>query len=75
MFGAFADRVLHYDAAAADQYGEVVVERERAGVPMTGFDAQIAAICRSPRAVLATRSTDDFTQLGLELINPWLTNA
>lgn len=37
VFGAFADRVLPFDAAAADHYA------------------------------------DDFTQLGLGLINPWIT--
>lgn len=75
VFGAFADRVLPFDAAAADQYGDVVVEREHAGAPITGFDAQVAAICRSHRTALATRNTDDFTRLGLELINPWVKNA
>lgn len=73
VFGAFADRVLPFDAAAADQYVGVVVERERAGTPIAGFDAQIAAICRSHGAALATRNKDDFSRLGLDLIDPWLT--
>lgn len=73
IFGAFEDRVLPFDAAAANQYADVVVERERAGAPIAGFDAQIAAICRSRRAVLATRNTADFSRLGLDLIDPWLT--
>lgn len=75
VFGAFADRVLPFDAAAADQYADVVVEREHAGAPIAGFDAQIAAICRSRRAALATRNTDDFSRLGLDLIDPWLTGT
>lgn len=72
VFGRFADRVLPFDAAAADQYGDIVVEREQAGAPISGFDAQIAAICRWRRATLATRNTDDFSRLGLDLIDPWL---
>lgn len=75
VFGAFADRVLPFDADAAGQYADVVIEREHAGAPIAGFDAQIAAICRSRRAALATRKTDDFGRLGLDLINPWLTGA
>lgn len=75
VFGAFADRILSFDAAAADQYADVVVEREHAGAPISGFDAQIAAICRSRRAALATRNTDDFSRLGLALIDPWLTGT
>ena len=72
VFASFADRVLPFDAAAAGHYADLVVEREHAGAPIAGFDAQIAAICRSRRSALATRNTDDFTQLDLELINPWL---
>lgn len=73
VFGAFADRILPFDAAAADQYGAVVVEREQVGAPIAGFDAQIAAICRSRRAALATRNIDDFSRLGLDLVDPWRT--
>lgn len=72
VFDAFADRVLPFDAAAAGHYADIVVEREHAGVPIAGFDAQIAAICRSHRVALVTRNTDDFEQLGLDLIDPWL---
>lgn len=75
VFVSFEDRVLPFDAAAAGHYADVVVEREHAGVPIAGFDAQIAAICRSRRSALATRNTDDFTQLNLELIDPWLTGT
>jgi predicted nucleic acid-binding protein len=40
-----------------------------------GFDAQIADICRSHRAAFATRNTDDFGGLGLDLTEPWLIGA
>jgi len=72
VFDIFADRILPFDAAAANQYANVVVEREHAGAPITGFDAQIAAICRSHGAALATRNTEVFSRLGLDLIDPWL---
>jgi toxin FitB len=49
----------------------VVTARERRGAPISGFDAQIAAICRHHAAVLATRSTGDFAHLDLDLVNPW----
>lgn len=72
VFGSFAGAVLTFDEAAARHYGDVVVERERAGIPISGFDAQIAATCRSNQAALATRNTSDFAHLGIELINPWI---
>lgn len=75
VFGAFADHVLSFDAAAASDYADVVVEREQAGTPIGGFDAQIAAICRVRGAALATRNTDDFGGLGLNLVDPWAVDA
>jgi toxin FitB len=73
VFGAFSERVLPFDLSAASVYADIVVGREQAGVPIAGFDAQIASICKVHRAALATRNTNDFLRLGLELIDPWLT--
>jgi predicted nucleic acid-binding protein len=71
VFGAFADQVLAFDPAAAGQYALVVSHRERLGLPIEGFDAQIAAICRVRGAALATRNVSDFEETGIEVINPW----
>jgi toxin FitB len=71
VFGTFADQVLTFDGAAAVHYADIVVEREHSGSPISGFDAQIAAVCRTHHASLATCNTDDFDRLGLDLIDPW----
>ena len=71
VFAAFSEVIFAFDEAAARHYGDVVVERSLAGEPISGFDAQIAAICRVNQVALATRNTDDFAGLGLELLNPW----
>ncbi len=71
VFQAFADQVLPFDAEAARDYADIVIERDRAGLPISGFDAQIAAICRSQGARLATRNTADFAALGLDLTDPF----
>jgi predicted nucleic acid-binding protein len=71
VFSGFADQVLAFDAAAAGQYALVVSHRERLGMPIEGFDAQIAAICRASQAALATRNILDFRETGIEVINPW----
>lgn len=75
VFAIFADRVLAFDVAATAHYAEIVVEREQAGAPIGGFDAQIAAVCHSRQATLATRNIDDFDGLGLNLLNPWADKA
>ena len=67
----FRDRVEPFDGRAAEQYATVVVGRERKGRPIGMADAQIAAICRVRSAALATRNTSDFTDTGIDLINPW----
>jgi toxin FitB len=71
IFGTFAAQVLAFDEAAAGQYPLVVSRRERLGLPIEGFDAQIAAICRTHGAALATRHVSDFRETGIDVINPW----
>jgi predicted nucleic acid-binding protein len=71
LFEAFADQVVPFDVAAASEYAVIAHARERAGTPISGFDAQIAAICRTHRATLATRNVSDFEATGVDVVNPW----
>ena len=71
VFRTFEDQVLPVDAAAALHYAEIASKRERSGKPISGFDALIAAICRSRSAALATRNVSDFEGAGIEIIDPW----
>lgn len=72
IFSAFDDQVLPLDTAAAECYAVIASGRERAGRPVGGFDALIAAICRSRGAALATRNVADFEGTGVEIVDPWL---
>ena len=67
----FADRVLAFDGPAAEHYADIVAERERQGRPISTADAQIAAICCSHDASLATRNVRDFDAAGLTVLDPW----
>ncbi|MEU4217401.1 type II toxin-antitoxin system VapC family toxin [Actinoplanes sp. NPDC026623] len=71
IFAAFPRQILPFDLAAAGAYAFVVAGREGSGNPISGFDGQIAAICRSQVATLATRNTKDFIDTGISLIDPW----
>jgi hypothetical protein len=71
VFATFPRQVLSFDVAAATAYVDVVAGREADGNPISGFDAQIAAICRCQAATLATRNTKDFIGTGISLIDPW----
>jgi toxin FitB len=75
IFLSFGDQVLPFDAAAAEQYAVIASARERSGKPIPGFDALIAAVCRSRGAALATRNLPDFGDTGIELVDPWFTAA
>jgi toxin FitB len=72
IFSVFADQVVPVDTAAAEHYAVIASSRERAGKPIAGFDALIAAVCRSRGAALATRNVPDFDGTGIEVIDPWL---
>ena len=69
--GLFAGRVLSFDSAAARAYAEIAAVRRAAGRPISQSDGQIAAISRSRGMALATRNIRDFTDMGIELIDPW----
>lgn len=67
----FVGRILAFDGDAAVHYALMLVAREKIGQPMHMADAQIAAICASHEASLATRNVKDFASLGIRVINPW----
>jgi len=71
VFAAFSEFVLPFDAGAAVHYARIVRHRDEAGLPISGFDAQIAAICRARGAALATRNIGDFLNTGVDVIDPW----
>lgn len=71
VFAAFRELILPFDDHAAHHYGQIVAGREAGGRPISVADAQIAAICASRGALLATRNTRDFEGTGISTINPW----
>jgi predicted nucleic acid-binding protein len=71
LFAAFGELVQPFDTQAAAWFGPVMVRRASLGLPVEGFDAQIASICRAHGAVLATRNVKDFLETGVEIIDPW----
>jgi toxin FitB len=71
LFAAFSEYIQPFDADAAIWYATIVARRDRLGLPIDGFDAQIAAICRTRGAALATRNAKDFRDTGINVIDPW----
>ena len=67
----FAGRVLTFDSGAARAYADIAGITRAAGRPISQSDCQIAAIARSRGMAVATRNVRDFSETGVELIDPW----
>lgn len=67
----FAGRILSFDSDAARAFAKIVARRRRLGKPIGPIDAQIAAIAELRGAKLATRNVVDFSDCGIDLIDPW----
>jgi toxin FitB len=65
---------LPLTTGCAEHYADVIANRRRLGRPIGGMDALVAAIVRESGGRLATRDTKDFEGLGLDLVNPWVTD-
>lgn len=71
LFATFGNLIEPFDTAAAAWFGRIMVRRASLGLPIAGFDAQIAAICRARSASLATRNVKDFRETGVDVLDPW----
>jgi len=64
-------RVLDFDSPAAEAAAILAAERQRDGHPIDMRDIQIAGIVLTRRAKIATRNVRHFSDLNVEVINPW----
>ncbi len=72
LFDTIRKQTLAFTADSAVDYATLAANRESIGRPIGAFDAMIAAICREVGATLATRNTNDFADVGLDVVDPWL---
>lgn len=64
--------VLPFDAEAAAVCARIRCDRAASGRAIAREDAMIAAICLARGLPLATRNTRDFTDVGLDVVDPWV---
>jgi predicted nucleic acid-binding protein len=67
----FEGRILPFDSDAAIAFALIAAARRQSGRPISQADAQIAAVAQSRGAALASRNVGDFSDCGIEVINPW----
>lgn len=76
---AFADllkedlenRILSFDAVAADRAAILAAQRQRLGRTVDFRDTQIAGIVEARQATLATRNVRHFDDIETPVVNPW----
>ena len=66
------NRVLPFDASAAEQAAALAADRKARGRPVDMRDTFIAGIALARRASLATRNTRHFDDLTVPVVNPWV---
>lgn len=64
-------RIAPFDAAAAQQAGDLMASRKTRGRAGDYRDTMIAGIALSTRATLATGNTAHFADLSVPVVNPW----
>jgi predicted nucleic acid-binding protein len=67
----FANRIAAFDAAAAEIAGQLAATRRRRGLNIDYRDTQIASIALARRATLITRNIRHFSDLDIDVIDPW----
>jgi predicted nucleic acid-binding protein len=52
-------------------WGGLVARLEKTGRPTELMDSLIASVALTHNLIVATRNIDDFSDTGVQLINPW----
>jgi len=68
----FAGRILPVDAQVAARWGRLL---SAAGRPLPAIDSLLAASAAQHGLSMVTRNSRDFADLGLDVINPWVTSS
>jgi predicted nucleic acid-binding protein len=71
----FGERVLSFDAAAAEVFARIHSRAAAAGHTVGFADGAIAAIASANGCIVATRNVRDFKGTGVEVVNPWDTKG
>jgi predicted nucleic acid-binding protein len=71
VLGKIGHRIVPFDAAAAQEAGDLTAARHKKGRPGELRDTMIAGIVVAQHATLATRNTAHFEDVSVALINPW----
>jgi toxin FitB len=72
---AFENRILNFDLPAVKAFGPLNARACSVGNPIAFADCAIAAIALARGYILTTRNVRDFKGTGIEIFNPWPSEA
>jgi predicted nucleic acid-binding protein len=67
----FDGRIYPLDSELMISWGKIYARLARSGKPLSVMDSLIGVTGVYHNAVIVTRNVDDFTPIGVEVINPW----
>jgi predicted nucleic acid-binding protein len=67
----FQDRILPVTHSVADRWGTLDGQYQMQGAPLNTADGMIAATAAEHSLTLVTRYAKDFSDLGVDVFNPW----
>lgn len=71
LIPTFHDRILPFDRDAAIAWGDLAARALTQGKTLPIVDSQIAATAKAHGLTLVTRNVRHFSELGIDLLNPW----
>jgi hypothetical protein len=67
----FAGRILVFDDAVAERWGQIEAAAKKRRVTLPTIDVQLAATAMHHNLTFATRNTDHVKATGVAVFNPW----
>ena len=67
----FRGQILPIDQQTAMLWGKLIAEQGSAGRKLPAVDSLITATALQYDLVLVTRNVDDFSEVGIQIYNPW----
>jgi predicted nucleic acid-binding protein len=65
------DRILQVDQSISDRWGLLRAQAQMKGRPLSVIDAPLAATALQHNLTLVSRNVNDFSVVGLAIVNPW----
>lgn len=67
----FDGRIIPLDTDVLMEWGILIARLESTGITLPAIDSLISATTLTHKLTLVTRNVNDFSETGIEIVNPW----